>query len=179
MAKMTEPVAEQLHMTALRTLDDHPLVLPVATAHHQLQDKQRRLTAELVETRKVIFAAESDAPDPLVSSRVLRQARQRAEQLQEELEEVRTALFGSSDALEDARSQARAALRPGVRKEAAQRLTAVVEAAEILLATQTPLQDLDRCARQLGINFAFGPCYDALLVHRLKQMQQVLARLQD
>src|SRR4029450_13259346 len=98
MAKMTEPVAEELHITALRTLDDHPLVLPVATAHHQLQDEQRRLTADLVETRKVIFAAESDAPDPLVPPKVLRQARQRVAQLEEEIEEVRGALFSNSDA---------------------------------------------------------------------------------
>jgi hypothetical protein len=179
MAKRTEPVAEQLHSTALRTLDDHPLVLPVATAHRQLQDEQRRLTAELVETRKTIFAAESDAPDPLVPPKVLRQARQRAAQLEEELDDVRVALFVSTEALEAARSEARAALRPGVRKEAVQLITSVLEAADILLATQTPLQDLDRRARRLGISLAFGPCYDALLVHRLKQMQQVLARLRD
>jgi hypothetical protein len=179
MAKMTEPVSEQLHITTLRTLDDHPLVLPVATAHHQLQDEQRRLTAELVETRKVIFAAESDAPDPLVLPKVLRQARQRAAQLEEALEDMRVTLCASTEVLEAARSEARAALRPGVRKEAVQLITSVLEAAAILLATQTPLQDLDRCAKRLGISLAFGPCYDVLLVHRLKQMQQVLARLED
>jgi len=176
---MTESVAEELHITALRTLDDHPLVLPVATAHHQLQDEQRRLTAELVETRKIIFAAESDAPNPLILPKVLRQARQRAAQLEEELDDIRVTLCASSEALEAARSEARAALRPGVHKEAVQLITSVLEAAEILLAAQTPLQELDRRARQLGISLAFGPCYDALLVHRLKQMQQVLARLED
>src|SRR4029453_12936132 len=108
MAKMTETVVEQLDFTMLRRLDDHPLVVPVATNHHQLQDEQRRLTAELVETRKAVFAAEHDAPDPLVPSKVLRQARQRAEQLQEELEDVRVALFASTDALEAARSEAKA-----------------------------------------------------------------------
>src|SRR5262245_25483901 len=104
----------------LTSIDDHPIARPLAETHRQLRADQARLTAELDEVRKVILAAERDAPDPLVPSRVLRQARQRAEQLQEELEDVRVALFASTEALEAARSEAKAELRPALEQEAAQ-----------------------------------------------------------
>src|SRR5262245_66337197 len=71
-------------------------------------------------------AAERDAPDPLVPSRVLRQARQRAEQLQEELDDVRVALFASTEALDAARSEAKAELRPVLKQEAAQNVQNVL-----------------------------------------------------
>ena len=66
------------------------IVRPLAETHRQLRADQVRLTEELVETRKAIIAAESDTPDPLVPFRILRQARQRADQLQEELDDVRS-----------------------------------------------------------------------------------------
>jgi hypothetical protein len=179
MAKMTETVAMQLDPHALRRIDDHPDVQPLAEAHYRLQADQRRLTAALVEVRKIIVSAEREGGDPLVPSRTLRDARRQAEALQDQLIEIQEQLSHSHEALEAARSEAKAELRPWLRKEATQLLTSVLEAAEVLLATQMPLQDLDRRARRLGINLAFGPCYDALLVHRLKQIRQVLARLKD
>jgi DNA repair exonuclease SbcCD ATPase subunit len=179
MAKMTEPVAEQLHSTALRTLDDHPLVVPVATAHRQLQDEQRRLTAELVETRKTIFAAESDAPDPLVPPKVLRQARQRATQLEEALDDIHAALFASSETLEAARSEARGELRPGLQQEAAQLLRDVLTQAEQLLEAQQHLLALDARTRRLSTSLPLGGCVDSCLPGRIKVIRQVLVQLED
>jgi hypothetical protein len=179
MAKMTEPVAEQLHSTALRTLDDHPLVLPVVTAHRQLQEEQRRLTVELVETKKTIFAAESEAPDPLVPPKVLRQVRQRAAQLEEALDDIRVTLCASTEALEAARSEAKAALRPALKQEAAQSLQNVLTQAERSLEAQQDLMALDAKNRRLGISLALGGCADSCLPGRIKVLRQALARLQD
>jgi hypothetical protein len=179
MAKMTESVAEELHSTVLRTLDDHPLVLPVVTAHHQLQDEQRRLTAELVETRKVIFAAESDAPDPRVLPKVLRQARQRAVQLEEALDDIHVTLCASTEGLESARSEAKAALRPALKQEAAQSLQNVLRQAERSLEAQQDLMALDAKTRCLSISLPLGGCVDSGLPGRIKVIRQVLARLQD
>jgi hypothetical protein len=179
MAKLTEAVVEQVDIAALRTLNDHPRVAPAATTHHQLQTEQRHLTAELVETRKVIIAAESDAPDPLVPSRVLRQARQRAEQLQEELDDLRVALFASTDALEAARSEAKAELRPALNQEAAQIVQNVLTQAERSLEAQQDLMALDAKNRRLSISLALGGCVDSCLPGRIKVVRQALARLQD
>jgi hypothetical protein len=179
MAKMTETVAEQLDFTMLRTLDDHPLVVPVATTHHEIQDEQRRLTAELVETRKAIVAAERDAPDPIVLPKVLRQARQRAEQLQEALDELRATLFASSETLEAARSEAKAELRPALKQEAVQILQGVLRQAEQLLAAQQDLQTLDTKIRRLSIHLGIGGCVDLFLPGRIKGIRQALTRLLD
>ena len=92
MAKMTETVAVQLDPHALRRIDDHPDVKPLAEAHHRLQADQRRLTAALVEVRKIIVSAEREGGDPLVPSRALRDARRQAEALQDELIEIQEQL---------------------------------------------------------------------------------------
>ena len=172
---VTEPLAPQ----ALTTIDDHPSARPLAQTHRQLRADQARLAAELDEVRKTILAAERDAPDPLVPSRVLRQARQRAERLQEELEDVRVALFASTEALEAARSEAKAELRPALKQEAAQSLQNVLTQAEQLLAAQQDLMALDAKARRLDITLPLGDCVDPFLPGRVKVIKQALARLQD
>jgi DNA repair exonuclease SbcCD ATPase subunit len=172
-------VAEPLAPPALSTIDDHPIARPLAETHRQLRADQARLTAELDEVRKTILAAERDAPDPLVPSRVLRQARQRAEQLQEDLEEVRVALCASTEALEAARSEAKAALRPALKQEAAKILQNVLTQAERLLEAQQHLLALDAKTRRLSISLPLGGCVDSCLPGRIKGIRQVLARLED
>src|SRR5262245_18690057 len=108
MAITRNTAAGPLAPQALNSIDDHPIARPLAETHRQLRADQARLSGELDEVRKTILAAERDAPDPLVPSRILRQARQRAEQLHEELEDVRVSLFASTNALEAARSEAKA-----------------------------------------------------------------------
>lgn len=172
---VTEPLAPQV----LTSIDDHPIARPLAETHRQLRADQARLTAELDEVRKTILAAERDAPDPLVPSRVLREARQRAEQLQEELDDVRVALFASTEALEAARSEAKAELRPALKQEAAQSLQKVLTQAEQLLAAQQDLLACDAKTRRLDISLPLGGCVDLCLPGRIKEIRQVLARLQD
>jgi hypothetical protein len=179
LANARNAVAESLAPQALSSIDDHARVVPAATTHRQLRTEQTRLTAELAEVRKSIVAAERDAPDPLVPSRILRQARQRAEQLQEELEEVRAALFGSSDALEAARGEAKAELRPALKQEAAQLVQNVLRQAEQLLVAQQDLLALDTKARRLAISLPLRGCVDPFLSGRVKVIRQALARLQD
>jgi hypothetical protein len=125
MAKMTETVAMQLDPHALRRIDDHPDVQPLAEAHYRLQADQRRLTAALVEVRKIIVSAEREGGDPLVPSRTLRDARRQAEALQDQLIEIQEQLSQSHEALEIARDEARGELRPVLRHEAVQALTIV------------------------------------------------------
>src|SRR5215510_521382 len=141
---------------SLTSIDDHPIVRPLAETLRQLRADQARLAAELVEVRKSILAAERDAPDPLVPSRVLRQARQRAEQLQEELDDVRVALFASTARLEGARSEAKAALRPALKQEAAQSLQKALMQAERSLEAQQHILALDAKNRRLGISLPLG-----------------------
>jgi hypothetical protein len=163
----------------LDTIDAHPLVARVATTHRQLRADQARLNDELVEVRKTIVAAESDAPDPLVPSRSMRQARQRAEQIGEELEEMRAALCASTEALEAARSAARAEVRPALKQRAILSLREVLEQAEQWLATQQNLQILEAQTRRLGISFGLGGCTDPFLAGRIEVIRKALARLQD
>jgi DNA repair exonuclease SbcCD ATPase subunit len=179
MATARNAVVEPLAPQALTSIDDHPIARPLAETHRQLRTEQTRLTAELVEVRKTILAAERDAPDPLVPSRVLRQARQRAEQLQEELDDARVAVFASTEALEAARSEAKAELRPALKQEAAQILQNVLTQAERLLEAQQDLMALDAKTRRLGISLTLGGCVDSCLPGRIKGIRQALARLQD
>jgi hypothetical protein len=58
MAKGIETVIEPLAQQVLTTIDEHPLVQPLAETHRQLRASQTQLNNELVETRKAIFAAE-------------------------------------------------------------------------------------------------------------------------
>ena len=177
MATARNTVSEPLAPQALTSIDDHPIVRPLAETHRQLRADQARLTAELVEVRKSILAAERDAPDPLVPSRILRQARQRAEQLQEELDDLRVALFASTEVLDAARSEAKAELRPALKQEAAQSLQKVLTQAEQLLAAQQDLQTLDAKTRRLGISLPLGDCMDVSLERRIKAVHLVLAQL--
>jgi hypothetical protein len=163
MATARDTVAEPLPSQALTTIDDYPTVRPLAETHRQLRADQVRFSAELVEVRQSIVTAESDTPDPRMPPRVLREAPQRAEQLQEALDEVRVALFASTEVLEEARSQARAELRPVLTQEAAKLLQSVLTQAEQLLAAQQDLQALDTKTRRLGISLALGGCVDPFL----------------
>ena len=173
------PVTEPLAPQALTTIDDHPIVRPLAETHRQIRADQARLAGELVEVRKSIVAAESDASDPRVLPQSLRQARQRAEQLQEALEEARVALFASTEVLDAARSEARAELRPALTQEAAHILRGMLPQAEQLLAAQQPLLDLDTKARRLAISLPLRGCVDTFLEERLRGIRQALARLRD
>jgi hypothetical protein len=171
--------AAPLDLRALRTIDAHPRVAPVATPYHQLRDDQRQLTAALSQVRQIIVTAERESGDPLVPSRTLRDARRQAETLQDQLVDVQEQLSQSHVALEVARDAARGELRPMLRHEAVQALTIVREAAEALLTAQTALQELEQHTRRLGIGLPLGGCVDPFLEGRVKVIRQALARLQD
>jgi hypothetical protein len=179
MATERSAVTEPLAPLALTSLDNHPIARQQAQNHRQLRADLARLAEELVETKKTIVAMESDAPDPLVPPRVLRQARQRAEQLQEELDEVRIALFASTDALEAARSEAKAELRPALQQEAAQIVRNVLMQAEQLLAAQQELEALNAKTRSLSMSLPLGGCVDPFLPWCVKVIKQAFARLYD
>jgi hypothetical protein len=179
MAKSTENVTAPLAQQEMTSIDEHPLVVPVAMTHHQILADQARLAGELVETRRAIFNLENDASNPRVLPQSIRQARQRVEQIQEALDELRTTLFASTDTLEAAKSSARAELRPALKQEVAQILRGVLTQAEQLLVAQQDLRALDAKTRHLGVSFALGGCVDPLLPGRVKVIRRVLARLQD
>jgi len=166
-------------LTTIIDLSHHPLVAPVAEAHRALLARHASLNAELVSCRTTILQAETPGGDPLGQPLRVRDARRRAEALADELADLREQLGRSSEDLELARSQARAALRPGLRHDAVQVLSTALEAAEANLAAQTAIEELDRRARRLDIGLALGACSDPFLVHRLKQIRQALGRLQD
>jgi hypothetical protein len=170
-------IAEPLDLRALRTIDAHPLVAAAAATYYQRQEDQRRLTAALVEARKIIATAQREGSDPLVPSRTLRDAQRQAEALQDELLEIQEQLVQNHEALEVARDAARGELRPVLRHEAVQALATIQKAAEDLLTAQTALQELEQHARRLGIGLPLGGCADPLLPERLKVIRQARARL--
>jgi hypothetical protein len=179
MAKTTGTIVAQLDPHALRRIDDHPDVQPLAEAHYRLQADQRRLTSELIEARKIIASAEREGGDPLVPSRTLRDARRQEAVLQDALIELQTQLAHSSEHLETVRTHARGELRPMLRHEAVQTLTTIREAAEALLTAQAALLNVEWHGRRLGISLAVIGCCDPLLAQRLEMVQKVLVRLQD
>jgi len=128
--------------------------------------------------KKTIVAARSDTPDPRVPSRALRQALQRDAEIEVELEEARAALFASTEALEAARSEARADLRPALKQEAAHLVQDVLTQAERLLEAQQHILALDAKTRRLSTSLPLGGCVDSCLPGRIKGIRQVLARLQ-
>jgi hypothetical protein len=178
MAQKTTLVTAPIDQGMLTTIDAHALVAPVAAAHGQLRAEQARLTAELAEVRKRLIA-ESDTSDPLIPSWGMRQARKRAEEIQEALEEVRVALFESTERLEAARSETRAAMRPALRQEARLVLTTALEVVEASQAAQTAIEELEWRARRLGISLPFAGCVDLFLPTRVEVIRKALARLQN
>jgi hypothetical protein len=179
MATVRNAVTGPLAQPALTTIDDHPIVRPLAETHRQRRAVVERLKAEQVETKKAIVAARSNTPDPHVPSRALRQALQRDAEIEEELEEARAALFASTEGLEAARREGRAELRPALTQEAAQILRGVLTQAEQLLEAQQHILALDAKTRRLGISLPLGGCVDPFLPGRIKVIRQALARLKD
>jgi hypothetical protein len=178
MPQKTATAPAPLDEQALSNLDDHDLVRAAAASHREIRENQRLLNDELIKLRQMIYTAERGTLDAPPSPWELRRAQQRAMEIVEELDVMQAALFASTEALEAARSEARAELRPALKLEAAQVLRDVLTQAEALLAAQQDLVILEAQNRRLKIGLALNSCVDPFLERRIKGIRQLLERLE-
>jgi hypothetical protein len=168
-----------MDLYSMPRIDAHPRVHGPSEAHRQLRATQAQLTEELTRVRQFIYATETDTAEAPATPRILREARQRAAQLEEELEEVRETLIRTMPELEQARSEARAALRPRLQEDAMAILHGMLEQAERQLESQQQLQELGKQAGRLGISLPLGFCVDVGLAGRIQSMQRAIERLYE
>jgi chromosome segregation ATPase len=166
----TATIADAL---ALANITEHALVQPTNAQRHALLVHQEEVATALRSATMKLRALNEELGSPAQR----RACQEQVSRLQEEQEEVEFQIRAMQPDLDAAKSQARAALKPALRQEAARLLDALYEAMMTVAALTTQAQDFDRHVHRLLGSSLMGPTLDVAVATRLKALAQQIAYL--
>jgi chromosome segregation ATPase len=153
---------------ALTDICEHPLVQPVDAQLHALRVRREEVTEAL----KSIIMRLRELNEQPSSPAQRRACQEQMSRLQEEQEEVEFQIRALQPAIDAAKSEARATLKPALRAEAIRLLGALSEAMTTVAEITAQAQDFDRHVhRLLGISLV-GAALDTAVAARLKALDQ-------